>query len=868
MKRNKIVALLMAGIISVSQPASIYAVDITDIITEDIGAETDAEESEPLSEDTEEVNEESPPIVSENSIDASDLFTDSPSTEQNPSEFDSEMENENSISVLTWNGKASEDTGENTNVSIQKEDSSKMDASDMVSVETIEQDLKKEIENKIQNQQIGMSISSVLALKITRKDANGIEKENNLSYKVQIKMPDISQIKTTKLYHQKENGDIEELTYTCSNTEDGQQMLEFVSTEGLGCFVFANAEKDLTVSDNQDTVTVVDADTGPDLPDLTVNDSPSEENKEENSESKQESEDKKDEPQGSDSGDEISPVIIDDFNVTFVSGADNIDGKNIWSPSDPMLGHAFIYRVDYTMSGLFSTDIGAFRIEVPLHILKDKDGNWADEFNCPYSIRSAIADGDNLDFVYEVDEENNKVIIYNYKPYPTGEAGYIEFAYETSEKTMKYLDMCNSTKVKAKVFATNEAATVTAESEADEVYIDTHATIAYTQKKKPKLYLKWEDSWGEKPEDADDYWYLIWPIRTYINKNTSNYDFYLEDTFSDMGGSLVGYRFSGQTEFSDVNHVDNQSSYGDRYDSVLTRYDKSKADEVLKTGVPGYYIHNDIKATVSPVDHVDEDTNATSSYDWYYKAPVYVGSQGEFGAAKYGIYGDYSIVENSEDVSNYMLGEFESGEVEALPNLKYYVTSYGSPYPYTLGEGADGTVNDALNGLYGQKKVDYEVIDDGVYIEKTKLEDDDYDIVKVELAPLMRDAMFNPETYEFQAKAISDYKKEDAISILVRTNDGWKKAAVYDMTEKKYIDTDEKYVKKTSGKIIEFQAGVKALKFTCSNAYYYTSIKAYPEISMLRTDHVFDILKNDPQKISVSNKMDFNNNQGRILPPL
>lgn len=103
---------------------------------------------------------------------------------------------------------------------------------------------------------------------------------------------------------------------------------------------------------------------------------------------------------------------------------------------------------------------------------------------------------DDPDFVYEVDEESNKVTIYNYKPYPTGEAGYVEVSYETAKNTVSYTDMGSSTKVKAKVYATNAASTVTAESEADEVYIDTHATIAYTQKKKPKLYKTWDSTWG------------------------------------------------------------------------------------------------------------------------------------------------------------------------------------------------------------------------------------------------------------------------------------------------------------------------------------------------------------------------------------
>lgn len=864
----------MAGVISVSQPASIYATDIgegADFITEYTEDESAEIKSETPAEDINEISNEgeSPPAddsESENEDEniVNDIFSDGTDSDITSTSDNDDLNSENSIkaektsslSCLSWDGDIVECDSQRISINIQKEDASEIDAEDRLLVKTVEQNIKKEIENKIQAQKLGVSISSTWAFQLERVDANQIEKEKNVSYKIQIKMPDISSIKNTKLYHQKENGDMEELTYTCGQLNDGAQDIEFVSSEGLGLFLFVNEEKNLSVNEDaeimENTVDVTmdelelqDSDMSQDL---TVNDEVK------NQTSNQESE-------TDDSAEEISPVIIDDFNVTFVSGADRVDGKNIWNPSDPMLGHAFIYRVDYTMSGLFSTDIGAFKIEVPLHILKDKNGNWADNFNCPYSIRSAVTENDNPDFVYEVDEEDNKVTIYNYKPYPTGEAGYIEFAYETSEKTTSYMDMCSSTKVKAKVYVTNDASTVTAESEADEVYIDTHATIAYTQKKKPKLYAKWDDSWGEEPENADDYLYLIWPIRTYINKNTACYDFYLDDPFSDMGGSLVGYRFSGQTGFSMTNHIDNQNAYGDRYDSVLTKYDKSQADKIIKDGAKGYYVHNDIKATVSPVDHIDEDTNATSSYDWWYKAPVYTPSSGEFGSEKLGIYGDYSVVETSEDVSNYMLGEYESGEIDTLPNLKYLVSNYGYPYPYTLADGATGTADDALNGLYGQKKVDYEVVDDGIYIWNTKLTDNDYNIVKSEIAPSMKDAVFNAETYEFQPKAITKYKDEDNIAVFVRTDDGWKQAATYDMEEKQYEDIDTNYVKKVNGRTMEFNPGVKALKYTCSNAYYFTKISFYPEVSLLRTDNVFEILKDDPQKISVSNEMNFKTTQ-------
>lgn len=223
------------------------------------------------------------------------------------------------------------------------------------------------------------------------------------------------------------------------------------------------------------------------------------------------------------SGDSVEPISIDNFKVLFVSGADNVDGQTVWNPSDPAAGHSFIYRVEYTMSGKFSTNIGAFKIEVPLHILKDKNGNWADTFHCPYRLSSELSENDIPDFVYDIDEENNKVTIYNYKSYPTGTSGYIELAYETTKETTEYTDMSVSDNVSAKVYATNENSTVTADAIADGVYIDTHATIAYTQKKKPTLYRSWNKAWGETPADAGNYYYLVWPIKTYVNKSTSYY---------------------------------------------------------------------------------------------------------------------------------------------------------------------------------------------------------------------------------------------------------------------------------------------------------------------------------------------------------
>lgn len=863
-KRNKVVAMLMAGLMAVSpisQPVSIYASesDVETVVQEELSEEVQEEPAaEPeISDESTELEESSAPQedIDINYDDSGgDMFSDG-STED-LSVFDTE-EQEATVQSLQWTGRINET---DITAKLSCESGSEMDASDILDIKETEKEAKKELETKISAMAVNSCASVKFGFDVSRKDKNGEEKKKNISYKISLNMADISAMKGLKLYHQKENGDMEELTFTAGSDENGGQKVEFVSAEGLGSFVFAEISEDLTVNEETNTSDAPKNDTAvqdseENIEDLTVNtENISEEPQvtEEDTAAGNTQENPDADPAGS-----VVPVDISEFQVSFVSGAENADGKNVWNPSDPTKGHSFIYRVNYTMSGTFSTDIGAFKIELPLHILKDKDGNWADVFNCPYWLRSEVTEEDNPDFVYEIDEENNKVTIYNYKPYPTGEAGYVEFSYETTKDTMQYLDMGASTKVHAKVYATNESSTVTKESEADEVYIDTHATIAYTQKKKPALYKEWNEDWGEKPADAEIYYYLVWPIRSYVNKNTSIYDFSLNDIPTEMDSEVIGYKFFGQSEFGQESTITGISMYGDRYDYVLTRYNKAKADE-LTNNKERYFIHNDIEATVSPIDRVDEDSKATSSYDWFYEAPKYFGGDGDFWAEKYGVYGEYTKVESSKDISNYALGEFESGEIDSLSYLKYRAICDGAPYAYTLADGATGTVDDALNGLYWQKKVDYDLIDDGISIEGTKLDDADYDIGRAEVIPVIKDATFDESTYTFKSKKkTSGFNDSDNIDVFVRTADEWNKAATYNLNNKMYENINNKYIKNTDGRIIEFNAGVKALEYKCSHAYFYTELNIYPELVLYRTEHMQEILKSKPEKIAVTNEIDY-----------
>ena len=298
-KKNKVIALLMAGVMTILQPASIYAADMTE--------EAFAFESESVNDDSvnlcspslsvsESGNEE---LCSELSQDV-DGVSDSPYTSSNrqidgqpeagrglpsidggfTSDFDT-VDTEESVEdnsggdafitssetvsedittdepdtqtnplSLTWNGVVSECNEQNVLTEIKKEDGTELSSSEMLILNSINQDAKKELENKIQKQMIGICVSGAWAFNLARKDESGNDVEKNAAYRIQIKMMDVSKFKNMRLYHQKENGDMEEITFTSGISEDDMQKLEFVSSDGLGDFIFAGIEKDLTVNDS------------------------------------------------------------------------------------------------------------------------------------------------------------------------------------------------------------------------------------------------------------------------------------------------------------------------------------------------------------------------------------------------------------------------------------------------------------------------------------------------------------------------------------------------------------------------------------------------------------------------------------------
>lgn len=649
------------------------------------------------------------------------------------------------------------------------------------------------------------------------------------------------------LYHQKkteEGNEWEKLDYQFyDKTEDAPAYIEF-KTESMSPFLFVET---------------------------------TEKQEEEKKEEKTEAPKLQKSPSGTVAGETASvasedKVNVEQLNVVFSDGATkNSDSQWVWNPTESASGHLFVYNLSYFVSD----EPGALRFELPLHILKDRDGNWADTFECPYLLKSEVQEGDDIDFVYEIDEENNKVIISNYKKTTTN-AGYIEVGYSTTKSTLDYKDMEPSDKMTASIQVkgtngTSDEKTATG----DPVYIDTHATIAWTQKMpNPSYYSEWQSGWGDEPTNAEQYYYLVWKIRSSVNKITSPYTFQLDDTFTDLSGDVVGYKFSGQSTFTKKNTSENNRWDGTRYDYVLTRYSKTQADEKLETD-KNYTLSNKIKATVTATDGKDSSTTADASQTWTYKIqekndPGYKIPTAGLYLEKYGIYGQDSRVDSSQDISDYTLEELVRKTEESIDPLKFSMSMTGYPYPYTLEKGEEpGTEADALAGHYGKKKVSYKLVDDTLSLEGTSLNDEDYDILGIQWSARMRTAIYNEDKKSFTETAIPNYKEEDKVTIEVRTDakgetDAWKTAAVYSMKTGSYESTESTWVTDSSGENLTFAAGVKGVRLSCENAYYNTSLNMKLSVSLKGTANVLGII-GDKAKVELNNQAESTMQQGERI---
>lgn len=573
----------------------------------------------------------------------------------------------------------------------------------------------------------------------------------------------------------------------------------------------------------------------------------------------------------------VKDVHIGDFNTKLVGGVDK--GTNVWTvptinSGGYAAGHMFVFRVNFSISGVDEVGENAVMFTVPKSILLNRNGQASDkyEMSIPHqrevdAMMAGTGEPIDKDVNFAYYEDGDNIVIYNFRKLAAGTEGYVEVGYKTLESSYEYRDMAESKPFTAKMELGSEvrnADPLTAK-------INTTASIESTSLKYPtKFKTWWEDKWGAKPADADNYIYLSYVVESSILA-TQPYDFEIAATPSNY--EIAGYVMGGK--FQTSNKVTSQKGFGKRYDQVILRIPKSEFTN--KT-----YLNVTLNANsiVSPLDQLDAKTQKTSKQDWSWSKPVFSIPTGHFNVHKRG---DRVSEEdknngtryvNKAEFSRYDLESFNGYENATITSTEYggfdyYSDILGYPYPWTR----DENMNPNDPNAYGRKVVKYQYTDEGLYLatdeevgknpysDQSKFTNDnalsseDAYIEKIYYEYAPKDVEYEQDEATFVLTHEMTFTDDDTITLWVKAgNDDYKSVGTYNFRTN-HAEFDNQYVSTFTSNDVTFnRKDIIAYRFTFANKHYFTGLYAYPSITLKNSQKVLNYV-NGKETIAIVNNV-------------
>ncbi len=527
-----------------------------------------------------------------------------------------------------------------------------------------------------------------------------------------------------------------------------------------------------------------------------------------------------------------SLLTIDRFEMELVSGEERLDSNRVYTvlSNEALQSHKFVYRLNYTVSGEGELDPGAFVITVPTALFTDREGQNATNIDVAVPYLGEVSESDTeTKFVYN--EVDGEIRIYNRIPITTAESGNIEFSVAASKSAKSYIDMTEIPDITATLNIAKSDYIFTESASKPGFKLNTGVKAGSVSKDSPNFYSRWQASWGlPRPADADDYYYLSWPVTTRLSEVNQYYDFTLTDIFDEPDADVIGYKFQNTTAFSANDTVSFQDS-AMRYDYVLTRHKISTYGDL-----DIYSLHNDITATVTPFDRVDPATSVTSNNDFVHSTPVYEIPVGRFWSNKSG--------ESKDD----RLREFISGEIDSIGGLEYetYIRSYSNSY--TVAPGSD--ISDPAS--IGQVPLTYENYDNELFISNAKnptysdnlpfLDYNDYDFSSVTISADLNGAYFDAAAMEYITDPTAVYSDTVEVFAFVGALDRYVKVADYNPSSKSFANINSTYVTSAAGSKLNFAEGVDGCGTKAVSPAYSVDVTMTPSVTLFRTENVLSKL--------------------------
>jgi len=213
---------------------------------------------------------------------------------------------------------------------------------------------------------------------------------------------------------------------------------------------------------------------------------------------------------------------------------------NSWEDNNTGVAMKFSFKANPSSDQGGNIPAGAISFTVPLHLFTGWDGSGVDTLDPSAQVPQAPATSNSVYFNYTVDEENNQLIIRNSRDINGGIQFDTEFGWKVnalnvdgghpktenadvsgSDWWMDYEDyFTNDLPVSFAVTDGGETQKADATFGLDMMTRVTGVTRAYprpesdtTSAEPPNTYyFTWQDAWGDKPDDAGDYFYVVWVV--------------------------------------------------------------------------------------------------------------------------------------------------------------------------------------------------------------------------------------------------------------------------------------------------------------------------------------------------------------------
>ena len=579
------------------------------------------------------------------------------------------------------------------------------------------------------------------------------------------------------------------------------------------------------------------------------------------------------------------------FSTELFKGADKEKDGYVWHAASNSIGHGVGYRVNYSMSGVAEIPANSIQIDMPVHIIKDSSDSYADTYEMALPTDEEFEETHQNDpdtiFAYKEldrdgDGENDTIRVYNKVEAKAGQNGYFELVYYTSKQTMEYTDGAKTDPFKAVM----SIGTKSWNTEEIPFTVDSSVSIDSAEQYYPTKYKAWQSSWGDavKPADADRYIYLMYTVKSVVNRDSSQkYKFSFATDISSKAGTvdIVGYKFSGNSTFQAENHADGQTLTDSRWDYVLVKYDREKF-----TSANSYTVNAVITPTVTPAGGIDDATSKSvkQAFSWY--RPVFVGLGSHTGVFVHGsgtwesdtdkqYYWDRQTKDyyssDGRDYERYDLDELQDGNVTSLDGIRFIAHSDAYNGPWTIADGGDSKDPDS----YFKKKVtsslesgtkyledfaDDVVIDNSYRFTSQPLTSDDYSLSYFTYKIRNEYRTLDDDTLKFSNVISQSYDSDTVYTFYAKygKSDSWVKAGTYKPSTGKASIADTAHVESITGDTVRFKNGSDAVsyKVETSNASYSTSIYVEEFINLKNSTTVMDSIKGK-QIAYIANRADF-----------